>query len=101
MAKRREKGDGSIYQRGDGLYVAYARLESGKRKYVYDKTRSGVQKKLKLLQKEIDARTVVTARPETVETFLLYWLSVRKGRKDIKASTVDTQRYHLQAVYAH
>jgi hypothetical protein len=47
MAKRREKNEGSIYQRSsDDLYVAYARLENGKRKYCYDKTRSGVQKKL-------------------------------------------------------
>ncbi len=104
--QRRDRGDGSIYQReSDGLYVAYARVEDAsgqrKRKYVYDKTRSGVQKKLKDLQRSIEQRTVITAKPETVEAFLLYWLSVRKGRKDIKASTVNTQSYHLQAVYAH
>ncbi len=104
--QRRERGDGSIYQReSDGLYVAYARVEDAsgqrKRKYVSSKTRSGVAKKLKALQKEIEARTIVTARPETVETFLLYWLSVRKGRKDIKASTVSTQSYHLKAMYPH
>jgi len=100
--QRRDRGDGALYQRSsDGLFVAYARLESGKRKYVYSKTRGEAVKKLKLLQKEIDARTVVTARPETVEAFLLYWLSIRKGRKDIKASTVNTQSYHLKAMYPH
>jgi integrase len=99
MTKRREKNEGSIYQRSsDDLYVAYARLENGKRKYCYDKTRSGVQKKLKALQKEIDARTVVTSKPETVEAFLSYWLGIRRGQKTIKESTHNNYESHLKPV---
>lgn len=80
MTKRREKGDGSIYQReSDGRYYAYARLPDGKKKYVTDKTRSGVSKKLKELQKSIAAGTLITARPETVESYLWAWLE-RKTR---------------------
>jgi len=101
VTKRRGSGDGSIYQReSDGLYVAYARLENGKRRYVYSKTRGEVAQKLKALQKSIDARTVVTAKAETVQAFLQHWLDVRKGRKDIKQSTVATHRNHLKPVYA-
>jgi integrase len=98
---RRGHGDGSIYQRGDGLWTAYARLETGKRRYVYSKTRAEVALKLKKLQKDIDARTVVTARAETVQAFLQHWLSVRAGRKDIKPGTVASYRNHLVCVFPH
>ena len=100
MAKRREKGDGSIYQReSDGRYVAYARLENGKKKYVYDKTRSGVAKKLKELQKSIEAGTVINAKPESVEVYLLYWLDIHKSQ--IKETTYTTYKNHLRSVYPH
>ncbi len=98
MAKRREKGDGSIYQRGDGLYVAYARLLSGKRKYVYDKTRSGVAKKLKELQKNIAAGTLITARPETVEAYLWSWLE-RKTR--LKETTHQNYKNAIALAVPH
>jgi integrase len=99
--RRRGHGDGSIYQRGDGLYVAYARLENGQRRYVYSKTRVEVAQKLKKLQKDIDGRTVVTAKAETVRAFLQHWLSVRAGRKDIKPGTVASYRNHLVCVFPH
>jgi integrase len=100
VARRREKGDGSIYQRGDGLYVAYARIpETGKRRYVYSKTRGEVAQKLKALQKQIDTRAVVTSKKETVEAYLHYWISVRAGRKDIKPSTIESYRQHLKPVF--
>jgi integrase len=93
---RRGHGDGSIYQReSDGLWVGYARLETGKRRYVYSKTRVEVAQKLKALQKDIDTRTVVTARSETVESYLKYWIGIRQGRRDIKPSTVASYRHHL------
>src|SRR5438552_17141425 len=98
MTKRRGKGDGSIYQReSDQMWVGYARTgDKGKRKYVYAKTKKEVSAKLKLLQKEIDNRTVVTAKAETVESFLTYWLSIRRGRKDIKESTHNNYEAHLK-----
>jgi len=96
---RRGRGDGSIYQRGDGLWTAYARLENGQRRYVYSTTRVEVALKLKKLQKEIDSRTVVTAKAETVESYLNYWIGIRQGRKDMKPSTVASYRNHLVCVF--
>ena len=48
MAKtrRRTKGEGSIYLRKDGRYVAEMTLEDGKRKPLYGKTRKEVSEKL-------------------------------------------------------
>lgn len=100
MAKRREKGDGSIYQRAsDKMYVAYARLPSGKKKYLYAKTRAEVSKKLKALQRQIEQGTLVTAKPESVEAYLRYWLDIHKGR--VKASTIVSYSNHLQRVYLY
>jgi integrase len=103
LTARRGRGDGAIYQRSsDLLWVGYAILpESGKRKYVYSKTRKEVAAKLKLLQKEIDNRTVVTSRPETVEAFLSYWLGIRRGQKNIKISTHNNYENHLKPMYPY
>ncbi|MBA2392055.1 MAG: site-specific integrase [Ktedonobacteraceae bacterium] len=100
MAKRREKGDGSIYQReSDGRYVAYARLENGKKKYVYDKTRSGVVKKLKVLQKSIEQGAVITAQPETVEVYLSYWLAIHEAK--LKPATFIVYNNYITTCMKH
>ena len=44
MAKRRSRGEGSIYKRSDGLWTAQISLQSGKKKYKYAKTQEEVKK---------------------------------------------------------
>jgi integrase len=98
--KRREKGDGSIYQRSsDGMYVAYTRLADGQKKYVYAKTRKEVAAKLKELQANIERGLHVAKRADTVETYLRYWLQIH--RTQIKYSTYVSYSGHLKLVYAH
>jgi integrase len=101
MAKRREKGDGSIYQReSDKMWVAYVRVpETGKKKYVYDKTRSGVAKKLKELQRSIDRGMLITAKAETVEAYLRYWLEIHSAK--IKETTRINYRTQINACVPH
>lgn len=41
MNSRRAKGEGSVYRRADGLWVAQYAGEEGRRRYVYSHTRSG------------------------------------------------------------
>lgn len=102
MTKRRIKGEGSVYQRSsDGMYVAYARLPSGKKKYTYDKTKTGVAKKLRELQKSIESQTVVTARAETVESYLNYWMNVRYEQKQIAESTYRNHQKRMRIVYPY
>jgi integrase len=43
MAKRRAKGEGTIYQRSDGLWVAQVTLPGGRRKSKYGKTQREVK----------------------------------------------------------
>jgi len=47
MAKQRGHGEGSIYKRKDGRWVASISLEHRKCKYFYGDTRKEVQDKLK------------------------------------------------------
>lgn len=72
---KRGNGEGSIYQRKDGRWVAEITLEGRKRKFVYGKTRKEVQEKLKVALHEQQQGTLVehTSR-QTLEQFLNDWL---------------------------
>jgi len=72
--KRRGHGEGSIYQRKDGRWVASLSLENRKRKYFYGDTRREVQEKLKAALHEQQQGTLVTARQQTLKQFLERWL---------------------------
>src|SRR6266581_4144665 len=100
MTKRRDKGDGSIYQRtSDGLWVGSARLDKGKRKYVYGLTKQEATKKLKAVQREIEQGTLVTEKAQKVEAFLHYWLDIHKA--EIAESTYRNYCHLLKQVYPH
>jgi hypothetical protein len=81
MKKRRGRGEGSIYQRADGLWCANASAgfyENGKRrrKTVYGKTKKEVQDKLRVL----DPGTIKALGGKlTVKQWLETWLELRKG----------------------
>src|SRR5437763_285806 len=60
MAKQRGHGEGSIYQRNDGRWVASITLENRKRKYFYGKTRREVQEQLKAALHEQQQGTLAT-----------------------------------------
>src|SRR5689334_9603054 len=77
MAKRRGNGEGSVYQRKDGLWVAEITLVGRKRRYIYGKTRKEVQERLKIALREQQQGTLITTPRQTVEQFLKYWLEVR------------------------
>lgn len=72
--KRRGHGEGSIYQRKDGRWVAGISLENHRRKYFYGETRREVQEKLKVALREQQQGTLVTAAQQTAKQFLERWL---------------------------
>ena len=49
MNKRRVKGEGSVYRRGDGRVVGEYEDANGKRRYVSGKTKAEVRRKLRKL----------------------------------------------------
>lgn len=73
MNARRGNGEGSIYQRSDGRWCAQSVL-SGKRRFVYAKTRREVQKKLRDLQSNADQGILPPSERPTVQQHLDRWL---------------------------
>ncbi len=100
MTKRRDKGDGSIYQRAsDNKWVGYARIDQSKKKYVYGNTKAEASKKLKELQRSIEQGTLVTAKAETVEAYLQYWLSIHSAK--IKETSRINYRTNINLCILH
>src|SRR5436305_13993751 len=73
---RRGHGEGSIYQRKDGRWVASITLEGlgCKRKMFYGKTRKEVQEKLRVALNEQKQGTLATGPQQTVKQYLEHWL---------------------------
>jgi integrase len=75
--KRRAKGEGSIYHRKDGRWVAALSLENGKRKFLYRHTQEEAVRALQLAIQAKMQGNLTSTRNETVERFLLDWLQYR------------------------
>ena len=71
---KRANGEGSIYQRKDGKWVAALTLGAGKRKYFYRRSQADAVLALQQAQHARMLGTLTSTRNETVETFLLNWL---------------------------
>lgn len=76
MARRklRGHGEGSIYQRKDGRWVAEITLEDHSRKQFYGKSKKEVQEKLRQGINQQRQGMLATGPQQTVEQFLEYWL---------------------------
>ncbi len=73
----RARGEGSIYQRKDGRWVAAISLENGKRKQIYRRTKPEAVMALQLANQAKLQGTLTSTREETVESFLRDWLQYR------------------------
>lgn len=71
---KRGHGEGSIYQRKDGRWVACMTLENHKRKYFYGDTRREVQEQLKKALHEQQQGILATGSQQTLKTYLENWL---------------------------
>jgi integrase len=78
MARKRNAGEGSIFERADGRWCAQLDLgwESGRRrrKYVYGATAAEVQDQLLKARSDLKAGLPVATDRQTVEQFLDRWL---------------------------
>jgi integrase len=72
--KRRGHGEGSIYQRSDGRWVAEITLEGGKRKSFYGKSRKEAADKLNRALQEQKQGKLATGPQQKLETYLNQWL---------------------------
>lgn len=77
-ARRRGHGEGAIFQRGDGQWVARVTLDGGKRKTYYAKTRKEVAEKLREAQRKKEDGLALDTDRQTVAQFLERWLQAVK-----------------------
>lgn len=84
MARKRSKGEGSIFQRKDGRWVAQATVgidrQTGrpKRKTIYGKTRQEVAKKLTKILHEVQTGNYIEPSSITVKKWFEDWLEGRR-----------------------
>ena len=91
---RRGRGEGSIYQRKDGRFVASLRIENtgGERKYFYGRTRAEVREKLQQAQLNQQKGRLAKGPQQTVQQFLESWLEdVHKARIRINSYNIYRQ----------
>lgn len=79
MAKRRDKGDGSVYERKDGRFIGEYTDTNGRRRYVSGKSKPDVKTKLRKLLADKDAGITYDAGTLTVQDYLDQWLDSLKG----------------------
>jgi hypothetical protein len=79
MAKRRPKGEGSVYKRGDGRVVGEYVDANGNKRYVSGKTKAEVRRRLRGLLADRDEGIAYDSENLTVGAYLLRWLEAVKG----------------------
>src|SRR5690348_14973923 len=88
--KRRGNGEGTIYKRDDGRWMAQVTLPDGKRKTVYAKTRAEVARELTAIRRSLDIGMPVRRDERmTLSSYLADWMT--RVRPTVKPLT--WQRY--------
>ncbi len=104
MSKRRGHGEGSVYQRKDGRWVASMSLEGRKRKDFYGETKKEVLDQLKTALYQQQQGTLMTGPRQTVANFLTHWLE-ETHKRNIRLHTYqnyqDLLRLHILPVIGH
>lgn len=94
---RRMRGEGSVSQRADGLWVGRVELEprNGKRRrrVVYAKTQKAVLLKMRDVRKQVE-KGVTTTRSMTLEAWLTNWVADIAPRR-VKPKTLATYRSYV------
>jgi integrase len=96
MTKRRVKGEGSVYERGDGRVVGEYEDANGKRRYISGKTKAEVRRKLRMLLADRDEGIAYDSENLTVGSYLDRWLNAVKG-----SVRERTWQRHEQVVRLH
>ncbi len=92
--KERGNGEGSIYQRQDGKWVAAVSLPRGRRKVIYGRTRAEVAEKLpSVLKARQDGLPMLTERQTTAQ-YLADWLE--SARPSVRPGTWETYESYVR-----
>lgn len=72
---RRSNGEGTVYRRRDGRWVAAVTLDTGRRSCFYGATQRAVREKLRAARRAIEDGLSVASDRQKVGTFLTRWLA--------------------------
>jgi len=95
---RRKQGEGSVYQRKDGRWVAEFRLDDGKKKQLYRKTEKEAHVALRKALHEKEQGTLATGPQQAIKGYLEHWLE-QVYRPT--ARNVGTYNLYRTIVYNH
>jgi integrase len=84
-------GEGSVYQRKDGRWVAQFYLETGKKKCLYRKSEKEARAALRKALHELEQGTLATGPQQTLKVYLEHWLE-QVQRPTIRLSTYTSYR---------
>jgi integrase len=103
LAKRRSKGEGTVYQRSDNLWEAQITLPDHKRITKYGKSQKEVREWLLLKRRELSDGTLADDERMTVSVFLDKWYEVAKPRLRPSTQTVHEVmiRLHIKPQIGH
>ncbi len=94
---RRDPGDGAVFQRGDGRWVARLQLPDASRRYYYGRTKEEVRRRLREAQRAIEDGRVPADQKLTLGLYLDHWLS-GLSTANLKPRTVE---YYHEYVGRH
>jgi integrase len=85
--RRRDPGDGSIFVRADGRWVARLKLGDGTSRYFYGRTKSEVKSRLRDAQRAVEDGSPLPSQRLTVAAYLEQWLTALPATA-VKPATV-------------
>jgi len=94
MAKRRSSGEGSIYRRDDGLWVAQVYLPSGKKKVKHSKSQKVVRDWLQEQKEAISKGAYIDAKEIALQDFLEQYMA--SASSSLRPKTVESYTYLIR-----
>jgi integrase len=94
MAKRRAKGEGTIYQNSDGYWIAQITLPNGKRKTKSGKTQKEVKDWLLQERESVRKGTSIVSEKVTLAEYLTKYLETSEAR--LRPKTFASYKYLIE-----
>jgi integrase len=92
---RRDAGDGSVFQRGDGRWVARLKLTDGRYRYLYGENKAAVKARLVEVIRAVDEGRPVPDARLTLGAYLEQWLAGLPA-SGLKPSTIAYYRRYVR-----
>lgn len=101
---RHPKGEGSVFKRSDGRWIAQITLENGRQKQYYAKSEKDANLKLRKALDELERGSLITEKDQTLKEYLKHWLENIK-RPSLKIGSYlryrDLLNQHILPVLGH